>query len=162
MKLGVMTIELLFTEFRMTQEEATTEIENSLFGLGKELIGDESNMIASLAENLWEQRTIAPLALIANGIKREHVLKYETRKVPRGYHIRKRHKTSFVPHRHLSWCSRLLVAIKLGVMLIITLSDNQHDIGYTIIATIYLNLLACSFELHNLMRGQTIGIDAEA
>ena len=83
MRLGVATVKLPLAQFWVVQEEPTTEVIDSLLGLGLKLVGDKCHVIARLTEHLWEERLVAPLATIANGIERQHVLEDKTREVPR-------------------------------------------------------------------------------
>ena len=118
-------------------------------------------MIARLAEHLGEERIVAPLARIADGMERQHVLEHVTRQVPRSHHIGKGHQRPLLCHRHLTGCRRHVVAIELGVVLVVTLTDHQHDVRHTEGATVYHNLVLHRQERFQLFRGETVGIDTE-
>ena len=90
--LGITSIKLSGTQLRIVQEEPAAKVVDGLLRLGLELVGDKYDVVACLAEHLGEEGLVAPLATIADGIERKHVLEDEARQVPRGYHIRKRHE----------------------------------------------------------------------
>lgn len=43
----------------------------------QKLVGDEGNVIACLAEHLWEERIVAPFTLLAHNMGGKHVLEYK-------------------------------------------------------------------------------------
>ena len=69
MRTRVPTIKLPLAQFWVIEEEATTEIIDSLLSLWLKLVGDECHVIACFAEHLWEKWFVAPFATIANGIE---------------------------------------------------------------------------------------------
>ena len=151
------------------EEEATTEIIDRLLSLRLKLIGDKGDAIASLTEHLWEERIVAPvvtstlricLTTISDSMKRQHMLKHKTRQVPRCHNIRERYETSFCRQCQLSRRRRLIIAIELGVMLVITLTYHQHDIRHPITATVNLYFLAGSLKFYHLVGCQLIRINS--
>ena len=72
------------------------------------------------------------------------MLKDKTCEVPRRHHICKGHQTALLCQLLLEGGRGLIITIKLGVVLIVTLADHQYDIRHTITATVYLDLLAGS------------------
>ena len=87
MQLGVSVVELQLAQFRIVQEEAAAEVIYRLLSLWQELVGDEGYVVACLAENLREERIVAPFSLVAYHIGGEHVLEYEAGEVPAGHDI---------------------------------------------------------------------------
>ena len=80
--LSIANVELSLAQFRIVQEEPSTEVVDGLLCLGQELVGDKCHVVAGFAEDLREEGLVAPLATIANGIEGEHVLEHEARQVP--------------------------------------------------------------------------------
>ena len=68
MQACIPSIEHRLRQFFIIQEKASTEVVDGFFGLRKELIGDERHMIACLAEQLWEERIVAPFAFLTNNV----------------------------------------------------------------------------------------------
>ena len=159
--LGVTNIKLPLAQFRIVQEEVAAEVVDGLLRLGQELVGDKRYVIASLAEHLWEKRLVAPLATIADGIERQHVLEDKARQIPRGHHIGKRNERTIFGHHHLIGCCLFLIAVELGVMLVVALANHQHDVGHAIAAAVHLNQSAGSLQLYYLLGSQTVDIDTK-
>ena len=110
-ELIVAGIEHSLRELGIIKEETAREIVDGLFSLRQELVGEESHMIAGLAEHLGEQRIVAPLAAVAHTIEREQVLEDETGQVPRSHHIGERIKLAVHGARQLSGRGGLFIAI---------------------------------------------------
>ena len=158
----VALIEEATVEGRIVEEETATEIIDSLFRIGQELVGDKCHMIARLAEHLGEERLVAPRSAVTDSPEREHVLEDKACEVPRRYDIRERNKRTFLGHRQLTGCRGLVVAIELGMVLVVTLTDDKDDVRNTEDTTVHLYLVSAgNLQLFYLLVCQTIGIDSE-
>ena len=160
-ELGVAVVELEFAQFWVVEEETAAEVIDSLLGLWQELVGDEGDVVARLAEYLREEWIVAPFSLLAHHMGGEHVLEYETGEIPAGYHVAKLGELAGLFQCHLAWGGLHEVAILLGVMATKALADNQYDVRRTIAATIHLDTVGGTDELGNLVCRQLVGVDAE-
>ena len=161
MKLGVAAIKLQLAQLWIVQEETATEVIDGFLGLWQKLVGDEGDMIACLAEQLWEERIVAPLSLLANHMGREDVLENKTRQVPTGHDIRKLGQFTGSLQSLLTWGRLHEITILLGVVSAIALADDEYDLWRAIGAGIHLDLVGGMDELGNLVRSQLVGVDAE-
>ena len=145
----------------VVQEEPAAEVIYGLLGLRQKLVGDEGDVIACLAEQLREQRIVAPLVLVANGIHREHHLEYITGEVPRCHSIL--HLYQFAPLLTFQLARRggLLISVELRVVAVVTLPNDKHDVGRGVTATINHCILYAMHESRHLFRREAVGINAK-
>ena len=87
MELGVADVELCLAQRGVVEEEASREIVDGLLGLRQELIGEEGDPVAGLAEECGEERIVAPLAFLPDNMHREEVLEDKAREVPAAHHV---------------------------------------------------------------------------
>ena len=118
-------------------------------------------MITRLAEQFGEQRIVAPVALVAHGVKRKDMLEHKTCKIPRSHHVAVGDEFPFLRPSRLSGHIGLVIPIELRMMAVETLSDNQYNMRTAITATVNLYAVNALHELSYLLSRQTIGIDTE-
>ncbi len=118
-------------------------------------------MIACLTEYFREERIVAPLTLLSHHMHGEHILKNITRQIPRCNNIGKGNQSSRSSSCHLPWCRRFLVSIELRMMLVITLTNNQHDVRTSKRTTIHLYLVLGCNQLFHLFVSQLVGEHTE-
>ena len=142
-QLVVAHVELCLAQRGIVEEEATAEIIYGFLGLRKELVRDEGNVVACLAEKFREERIITPFTAVAYGMERKYVLEYEARQVPaRNNIVKNKEFAIFLPFQ-LLWCGFVFVAVELRVMLVIALTHYEHYVWTAIVTGINSNLL-CS------------------
>ena len=161
MNLLVARVKLRLAQHRVVEEEASGEVEDLLLGSWQELVGEEGDMVASLAEDFREERIVAPLAFLSYDMHREHVLEDIACQVPRGYNVGEGDEAPRLAHCHLPGCRLLLVSIELGMVFVVALTDNQYDDGAAIRAAVYLYLVLGGYQLVYLLVGQLVGEEAE-
>lgn len=162
MKLGVAVVKLQLAELWVVEEEASAEVVDCFLGLWQELVGDEGDLIACLAEEFGEERIVAPVAFLAHNVCREDVLEDEAGEVPASHDIGKLGELARLFERCLAWCRLHEVAILLGVMSAVALAYDEHDVRRAVAATVYPYVFGGMYELCDLFGGQLVGVDAES
>ena len=160
-QLRVAGVKLCRRELGVVEEETAAEVVHRLLSLGQELVGDERNVVASLAEHSREERIVAPLALVAHSVGREDVLEHEACKVPRTNHIGILNQASTLLHLLLSGCCRHNIAILAGVVAVVALAYNQHDIGRAERARVDPHLIHRSHKSVYLLGSKRVGVYTE-
>ena len=161
MQLRVARVEHGAAQRLVVKEEASAEVIDSLLRLRQELVGYESDMIAGAAEQFGEQRIVAPVAGIANGIHGEEVLEDVAREIPWRHGILHLYQLAAPLALHLPWCGLLAVAIQLRVVAVVTLAYDKHDVRRGETATVNARLVDAADEPRNLLRRYAVGMDAE-
>ena len=80
-------IKLHLAQQLIVDEESTAKVIYGILGVRQELIRQEIDLIASLAEQLTEERIVTPITIIAYGIGGHKMLEDEGRKIPRCHDI---------------------------------------------------------------------------
>ena len=125
-KLRVSHVKLLLGERLVVDEESAREVIHRLLGLRQELIGEECHPVARLAEELAEERIVAPVRRVAHAVGGHQVLEYEARQVPRRYGVVHLGQQSRALQLHLLRHVLLVVAVELRMALIETLAQDKH------------------------------------
>ena len=81
----------------------------------------------------------------------EQVLEYKTGEVPGGYNIRELDQLASALPFYLSGCRRLLVAIQLGMVFVVTFTDDEHNGGTAERAAVNRQLRTGSLQLVDLL-----------
>ena len=160
-QLGVANIKLGLAQDGIVEEESSTEVIHSFLGLGKKLVGDEGHTITCPSEQFGEERVVTPVALVAHGVQGEDILEYEAREIIWRYDVGKRYEIALPTQFHLPWCRFVGIAIELGVVLVVALTDYENDVLATEGTAIHLYILYACHEFVNLLGGQFIGIYTE-
>ena len=161
MCLRVANIKQRLTHLWVVQEETTAEVKDGFFGFRQELVGDKRHLIARLAEIFREQRIVAPISLLSYHMHGEQVLEYKTGEVPGGYNIRELDQLASALPFYLSGCRRLLIAIQLGMVFVVTFTDDKHNGRAAERAAVNRQLRAGSLQLVDLLRSQMVAEGAE-
>ena len=158
---GVAVIEQDAAELRVVQEETAAEIEHLLAGTGHELVGEEGDMIACTAKQLGKKRSIAPLPFVADGMKREDVLKDKTGQVPRSHHVGKDDKAAVAQPLQLSGGRGVVVAIELRTVAVVALADDKDNLRSTEVAAVDDGPAHIALQGNDLPGGKPVGIQTE-
>ena len=121
-------IKLHLAQHLVVDKEATTEVIYCILGMRQELIREEIYLISGFTEQLTEKRIVTPIAFIANGVGRHKVLEDEAREIPRSHDIGVLHQSSALLKPHLTRGVLLFISVKLGMILIVALTNDKNDI----------------------------------
>ena len=148
-------------QLRIVQEEAAAEVVDSLLSLRQKLVGKERYMISCLAEQLGEQRIVAPFAFVAHCIEREESLEHKARKIPRRHNVAERYQLTLLSACLLSWRGVFMVSVQSGMMAVVALAYYQHDILAAERAAVHLCLVDIFHQGLHLLGRKFVGIYAE-
>ena len=118
-------------------------------------------MIACFPEYLWEEGIVTPVTFLSYHMHGKNVLEDKARQVPWRYNVGEYHQTVSLSTSRLSWRCLLVVAIQLGVVLVVALTNYQYDIRTAERTAVHRHFVLGCYELVNLLRCQLVREDAE-
>ena len=109
----VAVCELCLGEFGVVEKESAAEVIDSFFGFGEKLIGEEGYLVACFFEELGEERIVAPLALLSDGVEGEDFLEDKGCEIPVGYDVGVGYEPACFFAGYLPWCGWEWIAVLL-------------------------------------------------
>ena len=126
---GVAEIEAKAVEMRIVEKERTVKVDRTLRKALVKLVGDESHLEAGAPKEEGEEHAVCPCARRVGAVCRKEGLEGVAGEVPRRDDVVKYRQLALSAQAVELWGGALPIAVKAGVVFVVTLADHHHNVG---------------------------------
>ena len=129
----------------IVEEEAAVEVDAALAVYILILIGQKSHPVTGLAKDGRKESTIVPSPRLPQTMGGEQLLEHVAGQIPRTHHVGEHNQAVFNGQTQLMRRSGKRITIELGMILVVTLAEYQHNRRATIADGIDLQVVHLVF-----------------